>query len=61
MPVDKLLGYTYDKTLLPVIAEAQEAGASENLNLLLEYARSYEKAVTGLVRFYKPDSGSTAP
>lgn len=44
MPADKLINYVYDKTRLPVLAEAFEAGAAENLNLLLEYSRSYEKA-----------------
>jgi ATP-dependent helicase/nuclease subunit A len=44
MTADRLISYVYDKTHLPVIAEAQEAGSSENLSLLLEYARSYEKA-----------------
>jgi ATP-dependent exoDNAse (exonuclease V) beta subunit len=34
----------YEKTRLPEIAEAREAGSSENLNLLLDYARTYERA-----------------
>ncbi len=44
MPADRLLGYVYEKTRLPEIAEAREAGSSENLNLLLDYARTYERA-----------------
>ena len=44
MPADRLISYVYDKTRLPILAEAFEAGAAENLNLLLDYARTYEKA-----------------
>jgi ATP-dependent helicase/nuclease subunit A len=44
MPADKLIGYVFDRTRLPLIAEAKEAGASEYLSLLIDYARSYEKA-----------------
>jgi ATP-dependent helicase/nuclease subunit A len=44
MPTDRLISYVYEQTRLPVLAEAFEEGAAENLNLLLDYARTYEKA-----------------
>jgi ATP-dependent helicase/nuclease subunit A len=44
MPTDRLLGYIYEKTMLPAIAEAEKPGSSEGLYALLDYARSYERS-----------------
>ncbi|MBP5167507.1 MAG: UvrD-helicase domain-containing protein [Oscillospiraceae bacterium] len=54
MPTDRLLGYIYEKTMLPAIAEAETPGSSEGLYALLDYARSYERSgYRGLFSFVK--------
>ena len=44
LPTDRLLARLYAATGLPAAAEAREPGASANLDLLLDYARSFEQA-----------------